>query len=186
ALRDLRQGRYPKSGRARGGSNRDSASIARRPEGRSKACGGRRTRQTHPHLTNACSLARIVIGRRHGIRVGGFSSALDADDLVLLVEVHDEMLADGCRHSLRDEVVIVVPPRLVERIGDHRRAEQRSHLHARHAGRDAIDVLRLQKITLLNRNPMDTTAQIGTTLSSSSKCTMKCWRMGVVTRFETK
>jgi hypothetical protein len=57
------------------------------------------------------------------------------------------------------EVVDVVPARALERIRDHRRAEQGAHLNPRHADGDAIDVFLVQEISLLNVDSMHAGAQ---------------------------
>src|SRR5512138_2597235 len=116
-MRDFRPARDAGADSAVGGSNRDPTSAVDRSEGRQEARSVERAHQTH--LTCRCRLARIGIRRWHRIRVLALSESLDTCDLVLIVEVHDEVLTNRTANVLRHEVVVVVPPRLMEWIRDH-------------------------------------------------------------------
>ena len=85
--------------------------------------------------------------------------AVDLLDLVGAVEVHDEVALLGLLPPAPLEVVEVVPALALERVCDHGRAEQRTHLHARHADADAVDVFRVEEISLLDVDSMDAGAE---------------------------
>ena len=65
--------------------------------------------------------------------------------------------------------VDVIPALRIERVGDHRRAEQVAHLAARHAGRDLVDVCRLEQVALLDVRSVDATARAEAAPSASSE-----------------
>src|ERR1700722_19932294 len=84
--------------------------------------------------------------------------AVDPRDLIAL-EVDHDMAAPWCLQALRLQVIVVIPARVVEAAGDHRRAEQIAHLAVRHADLHLAYGCRIQIISLLDRYAINAAAQ---------------------------
>jgi hypothetical protein len=84
--------------------------------------------------------------------------AVDAGHQIIL-EIDHYVAAHRGLQAARLEVIVVVPARVVECAGHHRRAQQVVHLAVRHADLDLGNRRRIQIIALLDRHAVNAAAQ---------------------------
>ena len=99
--------------------------------------------------------AASFLRRATRIGVTGRQVAFSIRADLVAVEVHDEMRAVDVWLAAALQGVDVVPALRVERIGQHRRAEQVADLAAGHADGHLVDVLDLEQVALLDVRPVD-------------------------------
>ena len=107
-----------------------------------------------------------LVGTFNVARLASAEMAKNRVEFLFLADLADAILDEEYRHPALKagvlaadlQVIDVVPAVLVKRIVDHRRAEQKPYLVARHADLDLVQIFLLDQVTLRDSRTVDAAA----------------------------